>query len=343
MRNSSAERRERRLGSDVEAGRHARRHVRLIHRQVLREHPRLWLLILLGAAAITIPVALVQRNAFLQGAVVGGMSALAAAGIGFLVVLNGGTAPLMMGEVAEQWTAQSLRPLLKHGWHLANHVLLNSGDADHVLVGPGGVIVVETKWRREPWRTHDADRDAALRQVQANANSIRLLVGRHVEVQPVIVLWTSAVAKRPEPATERRYGDVVVVPGSALQPWALRRPRNVFDEAQVAVLWGSLSHHKLRNVEFERMQRPIPMSFENLALGALGLVLLGCLGLLASSWTLTLAQSVPAWIGASVLVATARWRVRRDARLHWPITAFAVGWALSLVLVAVALMSQVIT
>lgn len=66
------------------------------------------------------------------------------------LVLLSGTAPLMMGELAEQWTAQELRPLTKHGWRLVNHFGLGYGGQDHVLVGPGGVVLLETKSSATP-------------------------------------------------------------------------------------------------------------------------------------------------------------------------------------------------
>lgn len=76
-----------------------------------------------------------------------------------MILLSGiglsGTAPFM-GELAEQWTAQELRPLSKHGWRLVNFAL-SYGDQDHVLVGPGGVVLLETKWNGTPWDLDDRD------------------------------------------------------------------------------------------------------------------------------------------------------------------------------------------
>jgi hypothetical protein len=64
-----------------------------------------------------------------------------------------GTASTMMGDTAEQWTAQELRPLSKDGWRLINHFGLTSDDIDHLLIGPGGVFVLETKWSSTDWQS----------------------------------------------------------------------------------------------------------------------------------------------------------------------------------------------
>lgn len=296
--------------------------------------------VLLGTALV-----LLQSDPFLRGLSVGLVLAITVAEIGFLVVLVGGTAPLMMGEVAEQWTAQSLRPLQRHGWHLANHVLLNNGDADHVLIGPGGVFVIETKWRREAWRIEgtDFDRDAAIAQVKQAAASVKTRLGEQVHVEPVVSVWTGAASSRSAPDVEKRYGDVVIVPGPVLESWALRRGRAVLDEETIARLWATLKQQKLRNVDFERANRPIPTSFDNLVLAACGLVLLAVLGLLASGWLFTTTKSFPLWLCGAGVVVVAYSFARRSAPLRRPGLAFTLGWGASLVFVAGIVVRELLT
>lgn len=50
----------------------------------------------------------------------------------------------MEGEMA---TAQLLTPLLAKGWELYHDIPFKRGNLDHVLVGPGGVFAIETKYR----------------------------------------------------------------------------------------------------------------------------------------------------------------------------------------------------
>lgn len=336
MRRLLEARRDRRLGSDAEAGRFARRSVRLIHRQVLRRKWRLFALMSLGIAVVTVGAVLVQERPFVRGLTVGVALAATIAAIAFTVVLFGGTAPLMMGEIAEQWTAQSLRPLQRHGWHLANHILINSGDADHILIGPGGVIVVETKWRREPWRAQgpDFDRDAAIAQAKQAAESVRHRLGGGVPVEAAVVLWTGLADSGSPPSTERRYGDVVIVPGPNLEGWAHRRGRHRFDDETVSQLWARLKEQKVRSAEYERRSSPIPMSFDNIAVVACGLIVLAALGMLASGWLFTTTESFALWFGGTAAVGLGYAAARRSTVLRRPLLAFALGWTASLVFVA---------
>jgi hypothetical protein len=50
------------------------------------------------------------------------------------------------GAEAEQRTAKALRPVTGSGWFAVHDVPCRLGNMDHVLVGPAGVFVLETKW-----------------------------------------------------------------------------------------------------------------------------------------------------------------------------------------------------
>jgi hypothetical protein len=50
------------------------------------------------------------------------------------------------GAEAEQRTAKALRPLTRSGWFAVHDVPCRLGNMDHVLIGPAGVFVLETKW-----------------------------------------------------------------------------------------------------------------------------------------------------------------------------------------------------
>ena len=60
------------------------------------------------------------------------------------VVVESGSSTRDMGALAEQWTSNELRLLRDRGWRVINHVVLRHWDIDHVAVGPGGVLVVQT-------------------------------------------------------------------------------------------------------------------------------------------------------------------------------------------------------
>jgi hypothetical protein len=111
------------------------------------------------------------------------------------------------GAQGERRTARVLRSLSSTGWRIVNDVDTGRGNIDHVLVGPAGVFVLETKhlngdasvrggvlsirWREDP---DDGYKLARLAGVLKHRSSI---VAGHLEaagfgrlrVQPLVVLW----------------------------------------------------------------------------------------------------------------------------------------------------------
>ena len=105
--------------------------------------------------------------------------------VGLTVVFSGGV-NWMVGAQAERWTDEVLRRLGPE-WKIAHNLEFTEGDppdtwevdVDHVAVGPGGVLVVESKYSSDP-----VDLDAekltphvrkAANQVAGNARRVRSL------------------------------------------------------------------------------------------------------------------------------------------------------------------------
>lgn len=90
---------------------------------------------------------------------------------------------LRNGRLGERLVIQLLREL-PDDYHLVNDVVLPSrrGNVDHVLIGPCGVLVIETKrWAgqirclRDNWYVGRIPRPSASRQAKAGATSLGLL------------------------------------------------------------------------------------------------------------------------------------------------------------------------
>ncbi len=111
------------------------------------------------------------------------------------------------GAQGERDTARVLRPLTTAGWTLFNDIDRGRGNIDHVLVGPAGVFLLETKnlnglcsvqrgalsvrWREDPDDGYE-NRSIAprARAVAAElAEALRTAGLRRHWVQPVVVLW----------------------------------------------------------------------------------------------------------------------------------------------------------
>ncbi|HVE46191.1 MAG TPA: nuclease-related domain-containing protein [Acidimicrobiales bacterium] len=137
-----------------------------------------------------------------------------------IVVVMAGTGSYLLGSYGEQWTSDALRKLSRHGWRLIEHVPLQYGDIDHVLLGPGGAYAIETKNSSRRWDLADPDRRLmeAIDQARGCANRLRKLLLEHsvrirTDVRPLVVLWGTASA------TQSTFDGVQVVHGSALSEW----------------------------------------------------------------------------------------------------------------------------
>ena len=186
-----------------------------------------------------------------------------------------GTSSTNSGDQAEQWTAQELRRLRKLGWKVINHVPLDGHDIDHVLVGPGGAYVLETKWTGKDWKApyQRGLVSAAVERTTASARRLRLwhhLKRLGVEPLPVVVLWGGRTNSWDETDRRRDVGGALVITGRALKTW-LREiaalPR-VLDEDAVASMWKALDEYVQKRDAYEQQKRPSPLSPPRLLLQA---------------------------------------------------------------------------
>jgi hypothetical protein len=112
------------------------------------------------------------------------------------------------GAQGERATAKALRRLARGGWTLINDIDTGRGNLDHVLIGPAGVFLLESKslsgvlrvkrgvlfvrWREDP--DHGYDDRRITKVVAARARGLERQLGAHgfrTSVQPVVVLWGS--------------------------------------------------------------------------------------------------------------------------------------------------------
>jgi hypothetical protein len=140
-----------------------------------------------------------------------------------------GAASKVMGVKGAISTVEALRGLRRRGWRLVNDLKLHSrSDIDHVAVGPGGVLVVETKWSGEPWplngygpRFMEARMNDAAAQAAGNAKELadRLAESElNVPMTSIVALWTGADESGDGWETWRN-GHTVLVHGLALPRW----------------------------------------------------------------------------------------------------------------------------
>ncbi len=187
--------RARQLAGDGRAGVWARNRSRDVHWRWVERNRRFVVSTVAGAVGISSLLAYLIPSPFVVGLMVGAISVATFAMLAMMITLTTGTAYRSMGATAETWTASELRPLRRHGWRIVNHLVLGRSDIDHVLLGSGGVLAVETKWSASPWVLEPPSPKVreAIVQVQRNAKNLKywyhLKSAGLTDVESVVFLW----------------------------------------------------------------------------------------------------------------------------------------------------------
>jgi hypothetical protein len=311
--------RERALASDQRAGRWARAKARRLQREYVRRNWRILSAVgggLLGFIAVQVPL---FPRGFARGLYLGSFSTAVVGLLAFWVVQATGTASTMMGDEAEQRTAQELRKLRNRGWKLINHVSLQGRDIDHVLLGPGGVFGVETKWTADSWAVAPDDPRvvAACGQVSRNTKTLRSWL-RNLgvsSVEPVIFLWGAGARDLPPVQTLRR-GDqeVSIVAGPQSEAWLTSVPTGRLDDKQLARAWDRLEAYCETRDPREALENPLPLSVAEFAMRFfLGLATAAAALLLTATWLAT-GPSSRWWLPALIVLALPGLGLLRFAR-----------------------------
>lgn len=320
-------RRMRALASDARAGSWARGKARVVQREYLRERWRVYATFVTGLLTITLVVAALMPTGFLRGLVAGAFLVAGPALLWSWTIQVTGTAPVMMGDMAEQWSAGELRKLRKRGWWVVNHFVLAKDDIDHVLVGPGGAYAVETKWSATSWDSEFGRsrlRDA-VRQAKANARRLQLwhpFMSRRLQVEPLVVVWGGGVRDSVASEPISHVDGVTVLAGRALPSWVADRHAAVLQEEEVADLWTALDAQVARRDPVDALARPVPASVGELltragatfAFAAFGVLFLGQLIRLVETWWLASAIGVVSVVPAMLLI---RGSIARPAAWGW--------------------------
>jgi hypothetical protein len=274
--------------------------------------------------AVTAGLAIVVRGELLRGIVIGLGVAGTIGALSHFVVIASGAGPLMMGELAEQWTAQEVRPLLQRGWHVINHFPLPRSDVDHLVMGTAGVFAVETKWSGLSWESVYARRDVdrAVWQAQRAAEELRNTdVYRALGLpppRPLVVLWGAGAA---ELAEQLDRSDVLS--GSELRDrlerFGLVKASLTIDQTNGA--WRALSEHVSRQDKVE-LAEPIPPSVQAMVWRITGGLASGLVSFFLSAEIMT--ANTALWVRAGAIAVlgivvhpTRRWPQLRIAATGW--------------------------
>ena len=300
-------------------------------RQALTWLRRAWPIVVVAAGlpvVASLPLAYTRHGAA-RGAVVGFAAASGVALAVGVTVLLSGAADRIMGVLGETFTADDLRALRREGWKVVHGLSLDEDwDIDHVAVGPGGVLVIETKWSANPWplagggpafmqKQLDRTRSQAKRGKRRVAELLEGSVDSDA-INAVAVLW-SADLTRPDPPT-RKMADITAVSGSEFATWIRQQSVDVLTAGDIERVWETLTRAVEGHSHGDTVERR--RTIAGLTWRYVGLPVLGALAALVP---LTLASAThkdqTILVVIAIAVAVGGWAVRVAA-----IRTFAVGW-----------------
>jgi hypothetical protein len=166
------------------------------------------------------------------------------------------------GAGAQRRTELAVQPLEQAGWSFVHGVPGPDGTYDHIAVGPGGLILLESicpdgvvkMIGAEPVveRAAEGEARARVRRLRptalADATSLRDRVERIAErrmwVQAVVVVWSEF------PAGCVADGRCVYIHGSRLADWMSRRPHQL-DEAETDAIGAAVRELAARGTDFD--------------------------------------------------------------------------------------------
>jgi len=220
---------------------------------------------------------------------------------------------MRMATNAEQWTAQELRRLRRRGWKVVSHTIPKYGDIDHIAVGPGGLLVLETKWRSDPSDFDDQGwLTAGCRKLSENARLVRLSLQARLQDAPTrtaFVCWSpsGSSGSRFEPV---EVEGVAVIPGPKFRAWLDHElgqtSSPIMDNASIDSAWETLAV-LARNTDrrdFKETGIPPPTAVRHLFDGGIG-VLTGLLAFFLSALLLRWHGPAPLFPAVVVLMAVA--------------------------------------
>jgi hypothetical protein len=203
------------------AGGSVGRRFSLLRRQKVLEEWRVWLLVTLSA------IAMIASSFFVGGLAARTLAASGGALLGVMILAwaLGGHVSVVRWSIGAQGERQTAHEIEKLGpeWHCEHDLEHEHGNWDHVLVGPAGVFVLDSKlWHSTAEARDDALRSGRLvyRGGSARFGAMRIKqaleqrLGSHAPwVQAVVVVWADFPQARHEEV------HVVYLRGDQLRPW----------------------------------------------------------------------------------------------------------------------------
>jgi hypothetical protein len=188
---------------------------------------------------------------FWRGLGAGVAVAILAGGMVWSLLITDASIYWRIGAFGELWTSDALSKLGPQ-WTVLNNLRVpganeTTREIDHVAVGPGGVMVVETKfWPTKTQQldtTSSPDVNTAAQGAQRNAGVVRWFltgIAPNDVVMPTVMFWGSDLLSPDEVIVTNRNG-VAIVHGRDSASWLQRaRSHSHMDAATITAALGKL-------------------------------------------------------------------------------------------------------
>lgn len=222
-----------------------------ISRGRARKNPWVACIALAAGAAVALILGLApgvnQVPGYIRGLGAGIVLAVGMAYTAWLMLISDGSMTWRVGALGEFWTSEELRKL-GPGWTILNSLKVPAADGtrreiDHVAVGPGGVIAVETKlWPAKASVMSHTGPDLSQAAVAARRHRdvlcwyLSSLIGPDA-VESAAVIWGSDLLSPADRVLTHRNG-TAIVHGRDAQIWVSghRAVRRLTPETSAAVI-----------------------------------------------------------------------------------------------------------
>lgn len=241
-------------------GEHARKMLHDAQIRTIRTNALAWMCLILLAVILTEAIVVVPIPLTFRAFLLGFLAASTLACFGWMVFVMSGSYGRSVGKLGEEATAEAVTCWRRRrkGWRIVNGLYLAThGDIDHVLVGPGGVFAIESKWTANDCEIKNGAVVGTLgrepvSQARVGARKIEGMLRSppqrlEVKVTPVVVMWGPGGLRLDRGCEE--VGGVLVCEGRREKLWLSQLSGSQLDDSTIERVTEVLASQLARQVD----------------------------------------------------------------------------------------------
>lgn len=241
-------------------GERSRLEIRRAWRSTARKNVIAWVCLILFGVIFCETISMLPLPSLWRAFLFGFVTASGLACLAWMIHVMSGAHSWSLGKLGEEATAEAVAgwKQRRKGWRLINGIYLSGhGDVDHVLVGPGGAFVIESKWTSNPCRIENGGIEGLLgrepvAQARDGARKVERLL-RHgpkrfdIKVKPVVVIWGPGAMSLDEGWTV--VDGVLVCEGRRDDSWVQQLTGHTMERSEIESIAEVLEEQITRQVD----------------------------------------------------------------------------------------------